>query len=65
MLPLESQVAQADALLASHFADRARFRSPKMMAPMPVLGVPGWHPDTDRETFYDDPGHFRGKRPKP
>jgi hypothetical protein len=65
MLPIESQVAQADALLASHFANRARFQSPKMMAPMPVLGVPGWHPDTDRETFYDDPDHFRGKRPKP
>jgi hypothetical protein len=65
MLPIESQVAQADALLASHFASRARFQSPKMMAPMPVLGVPGWHPDTDRESFYDDPDHFRGKRPKP
>jgi hypothetical protein len=65
MLPIESQVAQADALLAAHFDIRARFQSPKMMAPMPVLGVPGWHPDTDRETFYDDPKHFRGKRPKP
>jgi hypothetical protein len=65
MLPVESQVAQADALLAAHFANRSRFQSPKMMAPMPVLGVPGWHPDTDRESFYDDPDHFRGKRPKP
>jgi hypothetical protein len=32
------------------------------MAPMPVLGVPGWHPDTAREAFYDDPSHFRSKR---
>jgi len=64
MLPLESQVAQIDALLAAHFANRARFQSPKMMAPMPVLGVPGWHPDTDREAYYDDPMHFRGPRPK-
>ena len=63
MLPAESQVAQADALLAAHFSDRARFRSPKMMAPMPVLGVPGWHPDTSREDYYDDPVHFRGKKP--
>jgi hypothetical protein len=61
MLPLESQVAQADALLASHFANRARFQSPKMMAPMPVLGVPGWYSETDKETFYDDPKHFRSK----
>ena len=62
-LPLASQIAQADALLAAHFAHRARFHSPKSMAPMPLLGVPGWHPDTARESFYDDPVHFRGKTP--
>ena len=61
MLPIEAQVTRADALLAAHFANRARYQSPKMMAPMPVLGVPGWHPDTGREEFYDDPVHFRGK----
>jgi hypothetical protein len=65
MLPPEAQVAQADALVAAHFANRARFQSPKMMAPMPVLGVPGWHPDTDREAYYDDPVHFRASRPRP
>ena len=61
MLPIEAQVAQADGLLAAHFANRARFQSPKMMAPMPVLGVPGWHVDTDREAYYDDERHFRSK----
>ena len=65
MLPMESQVAQADALLAAHFASRARFRSPKSMAPMPVLGVPGWHFAIQDEAFYDDPGHFRSKGVKP
>jgi len=62
MLPLEARVAQADALVASHFANRARFASPKAMAPMPVLGVPGWHPDTVLESFYDDERHFQPKR---
>lgn len=62
MLPPESQVAQADALLAAHFAIRSRFTSPKAMAPLPVLGIPGWHPGTEHETFYDDPDHFRRKR---
>jgi Protein of unknown function (DUF3025) len=57
-----SQVAGADALLAAHFGHRERFSSPKAMAPMPVLGIPGWHPGTDREAFYDDPGHFRPKK---
>jgi hypothetical protein len=61
MLPAESQVAEADALLAAHFAHRTRFASPRAMAPLPVLGIPGWHPDTKREDFYDDPRHFRAK----
>jgi len=65
MLPMESQVAQADALLAAHFASRARFRSPKSMAPMPVLGVPGWHFAAQDEAFYDDASHFRSKGVKP
>ena len=51
----------ADRQLAAHFADRSRFRSPKAMAPMPVLGVPGWHPGNSSEAFYDDAKHFRGK----
>ena len=62
MLPVEAQVAQADALVAEHFAIRARFASPKSMAPLPVMGVPGWHPDTERESFYDDRTHFQEKR---
>jgi len=61
MLPVESQVAQADALVAAHFAHRARFPSPKAMAPMPILGVPGWHFAAQDEAFYDDPHHFRSK----
>ena len=57
----EALVARADALVAEHFSDRANFPSPKAMAPMPVLGVPGWHPDTALESFYDDAKHFRSK----
>lgn len=64
-LPVVEQVARCDVLLAAHFSDRARFSSPKRMAPMPVLGVPGWHPGTAAESFYDDPQHFRGKTKPP
>jgi DUF3025 family protein len=60
-VPFTRDVAEADRLLAAHFSDRLRFPSPKAMAPMPVLGVPGWHPDTSTESFYDDAKHFRGK----
>lgn len=64
MLPVEAQVAQADALVAAHFAQRTKFHSPKAMAPMPVLGVPGWHFAAQDEAFYDDPKHFRSKNPR-
>ena len=53
--------AAADRLVAAHFSDRARFASPRCMAPMPVLGVPGWDERNSREEFYDDRDHFRGK----
>ncbi len=62
MLPPEAQVARADALLAAHFAQRSRFSSPKAMAPLPVLGIPGWHPGNAAEPYYDDREHFRAKR---
>ena len=61
MLAPESQREEADRLLAAHFADRKRFASPKAMAPMPVLGVPGWHPRTASEDFYDLASYFRSK----
>jgi hypothetical protein len=59
MLPPEAQVARVDELLAAHFANRARFSSPRAMAPMPAMGIPGWHPGTDDEAYYDDTEHFR------
>ena len=60
-----AQLARADEFLAAHFADRANFTSAKAMAPMPVLGVPGWHPSTSDESFYDDSAHFRKQSPMP
>ena len=61
--PLGEQLALVDGRLASHFSDRASFATPKVMAPMPVLGVPGWHVGTASEEFYDDDDYFRRKPP--
>ncbi|HEX7560309.1 MAG TPA: DUF3025 domain-containing protein [Usitatibacter sp.] len=60
-LPRDARLARADELVAAHFSERARFPSPRSMAPMPVLGIPGWHPGTALESFYDDAQHFRSK----
>ena len=60
-LEAEERVARVDAMLSSHFADRARFATPRLMAPLPVTGVPGWHPRTADEDWYDDRTHFQPK----
>lgn len=61
MLSPESQREEADRMVAAHFESVARFASPKSMAPMPALGVPGWHPDTATEAFYDRADYFHSK----
>jgi hypothetical protein len=61
MLSPESQREEADRMLATHFESVARFASPKAMPPLPVLGVPGWHPDTASEAFYDRVDYFQSK----
>ena len=63
-LEVAEQVMRVDEFLAAHFVDRANFASAKSMAPMPVLGIPGWHASTTDESFYDDPVHFRKQRPR-
>jgi hypothetical protein len=65
LLPVEVQLPRVDALAAAFFESRVRFASPKSLAPMPVLGIPGWHFAAQDEVFYDDPDHFRASRPDP
>lgn len=60
-LPIAAQVASVDVALATHFGDRERFATPRIMPPVPVMGIPGWHPRTGEEAFYEDTSHFRRK----
>ncbi|MBC8748824.1 MULTISPECIES: DUF3025 domain-containing protein [Paraburkholderia] len=36
----------------------------RMFAPLPVLGIPGWWPENESPTFYDDTSVFRAGRRK-
>jgi hypothetical protein len=47
--------AQAAAWLESLPADA----SPRLLAPLPVFGYPGWTPEGEREAFYEDTRYFR------
>jgi hypothetical protein len=51
---------EPDAWLAAQMgADRL---AGKPFTPLPVLGVPGWCPGNEAESFYDDPLVFRPRR---
>ena len=61
-LSLEAQVAAADELAASHFARGDALASTRGLAPLPILGVPGWAPGNESESFYEDAAVFRPGR---
>lgn len=59
--PLEVQLAHCDALAASRLEDTA-LRSPNELAPVPLLGVPGWCTENECESYYDNKAYFRPGR---
>ncbi|HZM47326.1 MAG TPA: DUF3025 domain-containing protein [Burkholderiales bacterium] len=64
---LEAQSAELpatlDALMESWIADPAALSGTRDLAPVPVLGVPGWCADNEREEYYDNTEYFRvGRR---
>jgi hypothetical protein len=60
--PLAEQVEQLDALAASWISEPAHLQETRELAVVPILGVPGWHPDNAREGFYDNTDYFRPRR---
>jgi hypothetical protein len=57
--PIED-IARVDALAAAHVAEG--LAAPRDLAPLPVLGVPGWWEANEEEAFYDDTKYFRPGR---
>ncbi len=56
-------VADLDTWLAADL-DAAHLAA-KPFTPLPVLGIPGWWPENENFSFYDDSLVFRSARPKP
>ena len=64
--PLADQVAQTDALLAQHLGNEQFWRHPQDLAPVPVMGFPGFAAENERVEYYDDQRYFRpGRGVKP
>jgi hypothetical protein len=59
--PLETQTKAIDTLLQDRCSDAAAM-SVERFDPVPLLGVPGFWPDNERESFYDNTDYFRPAR---
>jgi hypothetical protein len=55
-------LAAADRRVALHVWDRSRLTHGREFSPLPVLGVPGWWADNEREDFYENADYFRPGR---
>lgn len=51
--------ADPDASAAQWLETHAAGGSPKLLAPLPIFGYPGWLPDNERAEFYADERYFR------
>lgn len=65
-LSLPAQLALIDGRLAGQIADPQALLRTDQLAPLPVLGVPGWCAQNENPSYYDDQSYFRpGRRATP
>jgi hypothetical protein len=60
--PLVQQLAHLDSLLAEYLAAPGNCRSTRDLAPVPLMGVPGWAADNNNAAYYDNTAYFRHGR---
>jgi len=59
---LPERMVILDALAAEKLSDPVMLMSTQSLAPLPVLGLPGWWADNERSSYYDDQRQFRPGR---
>jgi DUF3025 family protein len=59
--PIGAQIEELDRMVAQRLMD-PRLQSTRDLAPLPILGVPGWCVDNDNAAYYDDATYFRAGR---
>ena len=60
--PSEQQLAHLDDLLADYLSAPEHCRSTRELAPVPLLGVPGWTAENEDAAYYDNTHYFRPGR---
>ncbi len=62
VLPAAAALAETDAWLAARLAATIGDLSPRSLAPLPLLGIPGVTLDSESAEYYRDTRQFRPKR---
>jgi hypothetical protein len=58
-------LGEIDSRLAATISDSRNLGAARDLAVVPILGVPGWHPENEQESYYDNTDYFRpGRRPE-
>jgi len=61
-LPVAEHATVLDASAAEYFSRPEALGSTRLLAPLPVLGIPGWVPENADPAYYDDVTQFRPAR---
>ncbi|HSS47022.1 MAG TPA: DUF3025 domain-containing protein [Burkholderiales bacterium] len=59
---LEQQLQSLDEKLAGYLNNPQHFNHTADLAPVPILGIPGWNTENERESYYENEAYFRAGR---
>ena len=59
---LEHQLQLLDEKLADYLHNPKHFNRTAELAPVPILGIPGWNTENERESYYENEAYFRAGR---
>ena len=59
---LEPQLQFLDEKLADYLNNPQHFNRTSELAPVPILGIPGWNAENERESYYENEAYFRAGR---
>jgi len=60
--PFREQLATIDEMAAAHLSRPGSLAATRDLAVVPILGVPGWFAENERESYYDNLDYFRQGR---
>jgi len=59
---LEQQLQLLDEKLADYLRNPQHFNRTVDLAPVPILGIPGWNSENEHESYYENEAYFRAGR---